>query len=318
VGLFERPVDDQSLCDTIPAFHGFQIGFLRLMFSQKTSKYSTLSLFVTAMIFSSFAATGYAKPTPTLQQNLTFTRVSPIMTSMTQATTDTPDPKTDDKNPDPSSTLTPVEQAVVNDYVTAGYVPTDEQLKKFPPPERQKIIAEVIRELQLKQTSATQENGNANGGLLHNVFSEYGLQILALIISLFGVILAVSGFSMANSKKKKHISKFMNDIDDAFNSYKWKSKRCEAELYRLHDMIEDKLKDGQLDESSYQLLSSRIEKYLKEIHEVDMPKNIHTASHLDAQVDVPKHIAPQDQPHHEAQSDHSDHDNQKKNPGEPS
>jgi len=81
--------------------------------------------------------------------------------------------------------------------------------------------------------------------------------------------LAVTGFTIAGAKKKKSVSKFINDIDDTFASFKWKSKRCEAELYRLQDLIEDKLKAGKIDESSYHLLMNRIEKYLKEIKEVD-------------------------------------------------
>jgi hypothetical protein len=105
---------------------------------------------------------------------------------------------------------------------------------------------------------------------IESFISAYWIGFLALIVSLIGVVLGVSGFSMAASKKKKSISSLMNEIDDTFASFKWKSKRCEAELYRLHDLVDDKLKGGKIDEASYQVLTNRIDKYLTEIKELDM------------------------------------------------
>ncbi len=198
--------------------------------------------------------------------NTSIYRLSPTFT--TTATTD----EGDNKN-DSATTLSSEAQKLVDKSVAAGRLPTDEELKKFPSNMKQLILAEVARQLQ--------EKNNGENGVLKNVFSEYGMQFLALIISTIGVTLAISGFSLASAKKKKHISKFMNEIDDAFNSFKWKSKRCEAELYRLNDMIEEKLKEGKLDESSYHLLSARIEKYLKEIREVDtVPNNLNNPGGL--------------------------------------
>ncbi|MFO0780933.1 MAG: hypothetical protein U0519_03565 [Candidatus Gracilibacteria bacterium] len=166
-----------------------------------------------------------------------------------------------------SIVLSPSVQSFIEMSVKKGNLPGPEAMKNFPPAVQQCIIAEI--EKQLKAKNWTGENEKGKGGFLQNIFSEYWLQLLGFLVSVIGVMLAVSGFSLANSKKKKHISKYMNEIDDAFHSFKWKSKRCEAELYRLHDIIEDKLKQGKLDESSYQLLTGRIDKYIKEVQDVD-------------------------------------------------
>ncbi len=102
---------------------------------------------------------------------------------------------------------------------------------------------------------------------LGTFLSEYWVQFWALLISVISVIIAVTGFSFANKKKQKSTSKYLVQIDDVFSSFKTKSKRCEAELYRIQDMIEDELKSGKIDEHVYNLLSKRIEKYLGEVKE---------------------------------------------------
>lgn len=102
---------------------------------------------------------------------------------------------------------------------------------------------------------------------LKTLFSEYGLQVLALIVSAVGVILAMSGFSLSGKKKQKFLKKYFHEIDDAYGAFKMKGKRCEAELYRLQDLIEHELKEGKIDENTFQLLEKRIEKYLKEVKE---------------------------------------------------
>ncbi len=114
-----------------------------------------------------------------------------------------------------------------------------------------------------------------NKNSIESFISEYWVQFLALLVSLIGVSLAVTGFTLAGAKKKKSISKLLNDIDDTFASFKWKTKRCEAELYRLQDVVEDQLKSGKLDEGAYQLLLKRIEKYLTEIQEIEnLPEHL--------------------------------------------
>lgn len=135
------------------------------------------------------------------------------------------------------------------------------------------IIRQAIKEKALNSVKNDTKAGTAEKidakpqQGFQNFISEYWVQFLALVVSLIGVFFAVTGFTFAGQKKKKSVANFINQIDDTFASFKSKSKRCEAELYRIEDLIEDKLKTGKIDESSYELLTKRIQKYLKEVQE---------------------------------------------------
>lgn len=85
------------------------------------------------------------------------------------------------------------------------------------------------------------------------------------IVAIITVIIAISGFTFAAKRKQKSISKYINQIDDTYSEYKMKAKRCEAELYRLKDIVDDQLKTGKIDEGAYSLLMGRIEGYMIDI-----------------------------------------------------
>lgn len=88
---------------------------------------------------------------------------------------------------------------------------------------------------------------------------------LGIILTIIAVLLAATGFTFAAKRKQKSISKYMNQIDDTYSEYKMKAKRCEAELYRLKDIVDNELKSGKLEDSAYQLLLNRIEGYMIDI-----------------------------------------------------
>ena len=136
----------------------------------------------------------------------------------------------------------------------------EEQIKKD-------LLEEMNKKLEAeKNKKKTEEEPQRGfGAKIQGMFSEYWVQLLALVVSVIGVVLAVSGFSIANKSKQKNLKKFLHEIDDAYTSYKWKTKRCEAELYRLLDQVEEQLKEGKIDESTFSLLEKRIHKYLDEI-----------------------------------------------------
>jgi len=90
-------------------------------------------------------------------------------------------------------------------------------------------------------------------------------ETIAVVVSIFSGVCAILGFSFSGHRKKRAISKYMGEIDTTFEEFKMKSKRCEAELYRLHDVLEDELKKGKIDESLFDLLSKRIDKYIAEV-----------------------------------------------------
>lgn len=135
--------------------------------------------------------------------------------------------------------------------------------------ETRPIKKEIINRLTDTAETASKHTTGGWAARMEKMFSEYWVQFLALVVSLIGLILGVTGFSLANKKKRKYLKRYMHEIDDAYSSYKLKTKRCEAELYRLQDQIEDQLKDGKIDENTYHLLEKRIEKYLDEIKRAD-------------------------------------------------
>lgn len=153
---------------------------------------------------------------------------------------------------------------------------------------------EIADQLAAANDADKRESGPGFGARVQGMFSEYWVQFLALVVSLIGVVLAVSGFSLATKKKQKYLKKYLHEIDDVYSSYKWKTKRCEAELYRLQDQIEDQLKEGAIDENTYHLLEKRIEKYLDEIKYSE---------------ERPMHA---DKPHHKEHSREEKQDNAKK------
>ncbi len=152
----------------------------------------------------------------------------------------------------------------------AGEEFTKEELQRLPISLREEVISISERARKIQPVDSDGKTAPAaKSASIESFISEYWVQFLALIVSLIGVSLAVTGFTISGAKKKKSVSKFINEIDDTFASFKWKSKRCEAELYRLQDLVEDKLKEGKIDESVYHLLMNRIDKYLAEVKDVD-------------------------------------------------
>lgn len=96
-------------------------------------------------------------------------------------------------------------------------------------------------------------------------------ETIALVISILSGVAAITGFSLTSHNRKRAISKYMEKIDSTFANFKWQSKQCESELYSLRSELEDNLKKGKVDESLYELLTKRIDKYLKDIQEAGVP-----------------------------------------------
>ncbi len=160
---------------------------------------------------------------------------------------------------------------------------TDSKLERIAPAEETVAPTDPVKQIEpvtkivpikvmpeLKDNLREKKNDGTDWGkLVQSMFTEYWVQLLALIVSVIGVILAVSGFSLANKKKRKYLKKYLHEIDDVYSSFKWKSRRCEVELYRLQDQVEEHLKNGKIDENTYHLLEARIQKYLDEMKESD-------------------------------------------------
>jgi hypothetical protein len=141
----------------------------------------------------------------------------------------------------------------------------DPEAENFEKPPRDEIEqnGEVIPPDKLERLKSKQ-NDRERPYLLRKIL-KFIAENLGVIATVLALIVAVSGFTFAARKKKRSISKYMNEIDNTYSEYKMKAKRCEAELYRLRDIIDEELKQGRLDESAYKLLLQRIENYMVEI-----------------------------------------------------
>lgn len=128
-------------------------------------------------------------------------------------------------------------------------------------PDREPEIEEPFVDKPIKEDY---ENRNIRDGFLKKLI-DVVKNNFAIFLAILAIVLATSGFTFAKRRKRQSISKHMNQIDDTYTEYKMKAKRCEAELYRLKDIIDDELKEGNLEDSAYQLLMNRIEGYMVDI-----------------------------------------------------
>ncbi|MFC1655797.1 hypothetical protein ACFL3C_02930 [Patescibacteria group bacterium] len=132
-------------------------------------------------------------------------------------------------------------------------------------PTREELLEEELRaEREARAEIEKANNKNESPGLLKKLFKLI-TDNAGLVITLLALVVAASGFTFAAKRKQRSISKYINQIDDTYSEYKMKAKRCEAELYRLRDIVDDELKNGKLDDSAYGLLMQRIENYMVDI-----------------------------------------------------
>jgi len=123
-----------------------------------------------------------------------------------------------------------------------------------PRPDRSELTDEQIKKIK------DRNNESASFDVLQWLWNNF-----VIILTIITVIIAATGFTFASKRKQKSISKYMNQIDDTYSEYKMKAKRCEAELYRLKDIVDNELKSGKIDEGAYKLLMNRIEGYMVDI-----------------------------------------------------
>jgi len=90
------------------------------------------------------------------------------------------------------------------------------------------------------------------------------IEVLALFIGVFSVICTVTAFAV-NRRKRGRVKTLLDDIDDAYFGFKKNARRCEAELYRLRDIVLEDYKNGKINEQSYDVLNERINDYLSKL-----------------------------------------------------
>jgi len=91
---------------------------------------------------------------------------------------------------------------------------------------------------------------------------------LQILLGLVGIVLTVAlvGTAWIRTRKRRSIIKtFLDEIDDVYSKYKANPRKCEEELFRLRNTILEGLTDGKITEENYDILDSRIDKYMKEL-----------------------------------------------------
>ncbi len=144
----------------------------------------------------------------------------------------------------------------------------NEPVREFEPeedrPTKEEVLQNGTREERAPRAEIDRTNRIDSAGPLKKLV-RWIADNAGLVVTFLALIVAASGFTFAARRKQRSISKYINQIDDTYSEYKMKAKRCEAELYRLRDIVDEELKQGKLDDSAYGLLMQRIENYMVEI-----------------------------------------------------
>jgi hypothetical protein len=90
---------------------------------------------------------------------------------------------------------------------------------------------------------------------------EVIIAAVALVVSV--IIVGMAWFS--SRRKRDHVKELIDQIDDAFFHFKRNSRRCEAELYRLKDIVLEEYKNGTINEANYTILDERIDEYISKL-----------------------------------------------------
>lgn len=99
----------------------------------------------------------------------------------------------------------------------------------------------------------------------------WSVELVAGIVSIGGAGLGLVGWlARARSARRRGrilFRKLLEEVDDAYGSFKMNSRRCEAELLRLKAEVLAGFKEGVIEEGDFHTLDSRIDTYIREVRE---------------------------------------------------
>ncbi|MEE9510025.1 MAG: PKD domain-containing protein, partial [Candidatus Bathyarchaeia archaeon] len=116
--------------------------------------------------------------------------------------------------------------------------------------------------------------GAVNTNTTYCVVSQVGdspltMEQIAAIISIGGAGAGLIGWVVRTrrerTRKNKLFKGLLEGVDDIYTRFKMNARTCEAELYKYKNQVLEEFKKGMIDENSYDILNTRIEKYLEEI-----------------------------------------------------
>ena len=91
-------------------------------------------------------------------------------------------------------------------------------------------------------------------------------EVLGVILAVISLLGGGAAWFMRR-RRRVRVRTLLDEVDEVYSRFKMNSRRCEAELYRLKDVTLEKVKTGEIEESSYEIIKERIDEYLHEIQE---------------------------------------------------
>jgi hypothetical protein len=77
-------------------------------------------------------------------------------------------------------------------------------------------------------------------------------------------------------KKRRRLRKYLDKIDETYETHKNNFDECESELKKLRDTIKSEVKDGKIEENHFLILNSRIREHIKDIRAAKKEADVET------------------------------------------
>ncbi|MCK5562392.1 MAG: Ig-like domain-containing protein, partial [Thermoplasmata archaeon] len=98
---------------------------------------------------------------------------------------------------------------------------------------------------------------------------DYWEPIITILTIVGTVVATLIGFFRLRRKESK-LRRYLDKIDDTFNSYKMNAQTCEKELIDLKETIKAEYKAGKIIDNHYLILDRKIDDHLKEMRIISM------------------------------------------------
>ena len=133
------------------------------------------------------------------------------------------------------------------------------------------------------KTLSTEIQQDSAGMVMQESLSESAPNtIMTFLMSVnweaLGFFLAFGGILVGwyvSQRNKRRLTRYLTKIDDVYVNNKMDAEFCRDELELLREKVDDNLKRGEINETTYELLLKRIDLYQKELMKKIIQQNIH-------------------------------------------
>jgi hypothetical protein len=122
-----------------------------------------------------------------------------------------------------------------------------------------------VTEIQISTQTDVSEKTSMPTGPIQTTTGVLSTEALAVII---GIVMTSVGSAVGwhlKTGRKRRLGTLLDKVDKLYLSFKENTGKCESALYDFKDLVASDLKQGRIDESSFQILDNRIDKYLAEV-----------------------------------------------------